>query len=127
MVWAGARVRRPQIGEVLADFVAERIGSWPFVLWQSAILLAWLVLNSAAVFDFIQWDKYPYILLNLMLSFQAAYTGPILLIAQRRKERMDERRIKAMEHHLHEARDTLKLVQRNQSAILQALKVPNEA
>ena len=120
-------MKRPQIGEVLADFVAERIGSWPFVLWQSAILFAWLLLNSAAVFDFIQWDKYPYILLNLMLSFQAAYTGPILLIASRRKERMDDQRIKAIEHHLHEARNMLKAVQQSQSAILAAFKVLNEA
>lgn len=99
--------KRAELGVVLADFVAEKIGSWPFVLWQSVALAAWLVLNTSAMFDFIQWDKYPFILLNLMLSFQAAYCAPVLLIAQKRKERIDE---KHMHQLLRNTHDTLNRV-----------------
>ena len=100
-------VKSEKVGGVLADFVAERVGSWPFVLWQSGLLCAWVALNTATIFDFIRWDRYPYILLNLALSFQAAYTGPILLIAQRRKEKIDEKRIRNIEKHLHQVLEKL--------------------
>ena len=66
-------------GDRVAIRVAGAIGSWPFIGIQSAFLAAWIVVNT--VHYVYHWDGYPYILLNLFLSFQAAYTGPVLLIA----------------------------------------------
>jgi uncharacterized membrane protein len=65
----------------------RRIGSWEFLIGQSIFLAIWICLNVFAIFE--HWDPYPFILLNLMLSFQAAYTGPILLIASNRSQTHD--------------------------------------
>ena len=80
-------------GEKLADFIASVIGSWRFIGFQSAGLLFWLLLNTKGP---IRPDPYPFILLNLMLSFQAAYTGPVLLMAANRQAEIDRKR--AMEN-----------------------------
>jgi len=69
-------------GDRVADKVTAAIGSWPFIIVQSTLLAAWVVLNVLAVVN--HWDPYPFILLNLMLSFQAAYTGPIVMMSQNR-------------------------------------------
>ena len=74
---------------ILADLMASRIGSWPFIIFQSLVLFAWIVINGLGLVD---WDPYPFILLNLLLSFQAAYTGPILLMAASRQAEIDRRR-----------------------------------
>lgn len=74
-------------GQRLADGVAATVGSWRFIIVQSALLLLWIVLN---VVGWIQaWDPYPFILLNLALSFQAAYTAPILMMSQNRQAEID--------------------------------------
>ena len=78
-------------GERVADAVAATMGSWRFIIVQSLILAAWIVLNVAAWVQ--QWDPYPFILLNLMLSFQAAYSAPIIMMSQNRQE--DRDRIRA--------------------------------
>ena len=72
-----------------ADLMAARIGSWPFIIFQSVALFVWIIVNG---FGFVDWDPYPFILLNLLLSFQAAYTGPILLMAAGRQAEIDRRR-----------------------------------
>ena len=95
-VLALARKRRgapsppPSLGERLADLVAATVGSWRFILVQSALLLAWVAANAA--FGAGAWDPYPFILLNLMLSFQAAYTAPIIMMSQNRQADMDRDR-----------------------------------
>jgi uncharacterized membrane protein len=74
-------------GQRLADGVAATVGSWRFIIVQSCLLLLWIVLN---VVGWIQaWDPYPFILLNLALSFQAAYTAPILMMSQNRQSEID--------------------------------------
>ncbi|OWJ61444.1 DUF1003 domain-containing protein [Inquilinus limosus] len=74
-------------GQRLADGVAATVGSWRFIIVQSALLSLWIVLN---VVGWIQaWDPYPFILLNLALSFQAAYTAPILMMSQNRQAEID--------------------------------------
>jgi uncharacterized membrane protein len=55
------------------------VGSWPFILIQSFLLMLWIALNLLAYNQ--HWDPYPFILLNLMLSFQAAYTAPIIMMS----------------------------------------------
>lgn len=93
---AGSRAAgsdRPQnpltLGRRVADQVASTMGSWRFIIIQSGILLIWIVLNVTA---FIQtWDPYPFILLNLALSFQAAYAAPFIMMSQNRQQDIDRR------------------------------------
>ena len=75
------------LGERLSDLVAATVGSWRFILIQSGLLVAWLIANAA--FGGNAWDPYPFILLNLMLSFQAAYTAPIIMMSQNRQSDID--------------------------------------
>ncbi len=78
------------LGARAADWITARVGSWRFILWQSAMLVAWL---SANIFAWVQaWDPYPFILLNLVLSFQAAYTAPIIMMSQNRMGDIDRAR-----------------------------------
>jgi uncharacterized membrane protein len=66
------------------------IGSWTFILSQAVLLLIWMILNLVAWIR--HWDPYPFILLNLALSFQAAFAGPIIMMSQNRQSRFIERR-----------------------------------
>jgi uncharacterized membrane protein len=83
----GAPPFRLTLGQRIADSVAATMGSWRFIIIQSAILLAWVVLNVAAWIN--AWDPYPFILLNLALSFQAAYAAPIIMMSQNRQQDID--------------------------------------
>jgi len=74
-------------GERLADSVASGMGSWRFIIIQTVIVLAWMALNVVAFMD--HWDPYPYILLNLLFSTQAAYAAPIIMMAQNRQNDRD--------------------------------------
>lgn len=113
--------KRLNPGQVVADRVASAVGSWPFIIVQSVILFFWIVANVYLVAQLRahpdglkSWDPYPFILLNLLLSFQAAYTGPVVMMSQNRqaeKDRMTaqqdfevnrkaEEEIKIIMHHL---------------------------
>ena len=74
-------------GQRIADGVAATMGSWRFIIVQSCILVAWLILNSIAWIK--HWDSYPFILLNLALSFEAAYAAPIIMMSQNRQAAKD--------------------------------------
>ena len=75
------------VGQKIADAVASTVGSWRFIIIQSIILLLWLILNSLAWS--LKWDPYPFILLNLALSFQAAYSAPFVMMSQNRQAEKD--------------------------------------
>src|SRR6516162_11619187 len=77
-------------GDRLADWFAACAGSWAFLVAQTAILLIWIILNLTAWIN--HWDPYPFILLNLALSFQAAYAAPIIMMSQNRQAKLSERR-----------------------------------
>ena len=77
------------LGQKFADKLSNIIGSWRFIGIQSSFLTFWILLN---LFSPKKPDPYPFILLNLMLSFQAAYTGPILLMAANRQSEIDRKR-----------------------------------
>jgi uncharacterized membrane protein len=99
-------------GERVADGFAEMIGSWTFIMAQTAVLAIWIVLNAVAWSK--HWDPYPFILLNLALSFQAAYAAPIIMMSQNRQADKDrlmaeqdyeinekaEQELKDIMHHL---------------------------
>ncbi len=78
---------RMTFGQRVADKVADTIGSWPFIIIQTVILTVWIILNVTAWIN--RWDPYPFILLNLMLSFQAAYSGPVIMMSQNRQSAKD--------------------------------------
>ncbi len=78
------RVDDAPFGQRAAEAMAHAVGSWGFLITQSCLLAGWIALNVLAYVR--HWDPYPFILLNLALSFQAAFTGPILLIASNRSE-----------------------------------------
>ena len=73
---------RLTLGQRAADRVAKTVGSWTFILTQSVLLTFWVALNVTAVLR--HWDPYPFILMNLVLSLQAAYTAPIIMMSQNR-------------------------------------------
>jgi uncharacterized membrane protein len=74
-------------GERAADWVAGLVGSWRFIVVQSVLLALWVFLNVVAWVS--AWDPYPFILLNLFLSMQAAYTAPMLMMSQNRQAQLD--------------------------------------
>ena len=80
-------------GQRLADSVASRMGSWSFIIIQTIIVAIWMALNLVA-FIF-HWDPYPFILLNLLFSTQAAYAAPIIMMAQNRQNERDRAQAQA--------------------------------
>jgi len=74
-------------GSNIADIVTTTVGSWRFILVQSFLLILWIVLNVASWIK--HWDEYPFILLNLALSFQAAFATPFILMSQNRQSEVD--------------------------------------
>jgi uncharacterized membrane protein len=133
------------IGQKVADAVAANMGSWRFIIIQSILLTLWIILNTIGWIK--HWDSYPFILLNLALSFQAAYAAPFIMISQNRQAEKD--RITAqndyitdtkgeqevchmMEHLDHQDTLTLQIVQRLAEqekltlGIVQRLEAQNE-
>src|SRR5713101_2426664 len=84
-------------GERLADKISAGIGSWAFLIIQTVAVVIWMVGNAYLYFHF---DPKPFILLNLLFSIQAAYTGPVLLLAGNRQAQKDRL---TLEHAAHEA------------------------
>ena len=87
-----AAIKGPQelsLGQRVADTVAAAMGSWTFIIIQTSILAVWIVLNITAYVQ--KWDPYPFILLNLALSFQAAYAAPFIMMSQNRQQDIDRR------------------------------------
>ena len=74
-------------GDRLSDAVANGMGSWAFIIWQTIIVIIWMTLNAVGFIN--HWDPYPFILLNLIFSTQAAYAAPIIMMAQNRQSQRD--------------------------------------
>jgi uncharacterized membrane protein len=79
----------------LADKVANGMGSWSFIITQSIIVAIWMILNIIGYLH--HWDPYPFILLNLVFSTQAAYAAPIIMMSQNRQSERD--RLQAMDDY----------------------------
>ncbi len=75
------------LGHRIADWLVIAIGSWRFIIGQSTLLALWVVLNVVAYAR--HWDPYPFILMNLFLSLQAAYTAPVIMMSQNRQNQRD--------------------------------------
>jgi len=76
-------------GERVADHVAGFIGSWQFIIIQSAIFAVWVIFNTIWLLESYQFDPYPFILFNLFMSAEAAYASPLILMSQNRQADRD--------------------------------------
>jgi uncharacterized membrane protein len=85
--WHQTHTEELGFGQRLADSVARGMGSWRFIIIQSVFVLIWMGLNVVGIIE--HWDPYPYILLNLLFSTQAAYAAPIIMMAQNRQNDRD--------------------------------------
>jgi len=74
-------------GARAADALTKAVGSWTFVVAQAALLSAWFILNTVAWFT--HWDEYPFVLANLFMSAEAAFTGPVILMSSNRSDAED--------------------------------------
>ena len=79
-----------------ADWVAQTVGSWNFIILQTIVFGAWVVMNITGWFY--HWDPYPFILMNLTLSLIASYAASIILISQNREDMRDK--IESRQHCL---------------------------
>lgn len=111
-------------GERIADAVAALVGSWPFIIVQSTLLMLWIVVNALVIRDWLDgkpFDPYPFILLNLVLSFQAAYTGPVVLMSQNRQAARDRDEAEHDYDVNKEALELLRHVGENQTELKEAI------
>ena len=111
-------------GEMLADKIASGIGSWTFLMVQTGAVITWLILN---IYGFVhRWDPFPFILLNLLFSVQAAYTGPVLLLAGNRQAQKDRLTLEHAAYEADKADDQnvqiLKAIEKNTQVTLQVLR-----
>ncbi|MGE0010348.1 MAG: DUF1003 domain-containing protein [Candidatus Babeliales bacterium] len=109
------------LGGRLADCIAQALGSWKFIILQAIILCAWVILNvSALVF---KWDEYPFVLLNLLLATQAAFTAPIIMMSQNRQAARDRTQA---EHDYEVNENSLKLININNDLTAEIHKLTHE-
>src|SRR5438034_1620180 len=87
----------------ISERVARFFGTPQYILGQTLVVIVWIALNAVAVS--LQWDPYPFILLNLAFSTQAAYAAPLILLAQTRQTERDKlAEERAEQHHEREER-----------------------
>jgi uncharacterized membrane protein len=95
----------------MAEWFARGFGTPQFLLVQTVVVAAWVAINAFRAADF---DPYPFILLNLAFSFQAAYAAPLILLAETRQADREHARTEADALHREEiSRVTVELLQRN--------------
>lgn len=112
----------------MADKFTRTLGSWRFIIIQSILLISWIILNIIAWIN--HWDPYPFILLNLALSFQAAYAAPIIMMSQNRIEERDRKKAemdfatnKKAEKEIQQVRDHLRHIEESHlNPILKAIE-----
>ena len=85
--WHIKHVESMSFGNRIADSVAKGMGSWNFIIIQTVLVVVWMTLNMIGFMY--HWDVYPFILLNLLFSTQAAYAAPIIMMSQNRQNERD--------------------------------------
>jgi uncharacterized membrane protein len=116
---------RRTLGERVADSVAAGVGSWPFIITQTTLLAAWIVVNGLIIGNWVAgkpFDPFPFILLNLVLSFQAAYTGPVVMMSQNRQAAKDRDEAEHDYHINEEAFERLKRLEQSHAEALELLR-----
>ncbi len=79
---------KPQNKEIIADRVVKFIGSWRFLVSQTCAMAVWVCLNTVTPYKI---DPFPFILLNLLLSTQAALLGPLILMSSNNQDKIDRK------------------------------------
>lgn len=102
-------------GQKLSDTVANGMWSWRFIIFQTIIVVLWMSLNGIGWFY--HWDTYPFILLNLLFSTQAAYAAPIIMMAQNRQSDRDRANAEADYRTNIEAKEEIEALQRKLESI----------
>ena len=113
--WHANHTAQRTFGQRIADSVAATMGSWTFIIVQSVVLAIWIVVNVIAWIS--HWDPYPFILLNLALSFQAAYAAPFIMISQNRQAERDRHQAEEDYRTNVEAEQRIEELQRQLAAI----------
>ncbi len=85
--WHQKHLESQTFGSRIADRVANNMGSWTFIIIQTIFVLLWMILNIVGYVS--HWDAYPFILLNLIFSTQAAYAAPVIMMSQNRQSERD--------------------------------------
>jgi len=115
---------RMTIGQKVADKVAGTMGSWRFIITQATIMVVWIMLNLVAWFY--HWDIYPFVLLNLAMSAQAAFATPLIMMSQNRQS--DKDRLTAQNDYLinckgeEEVRNLMDHLDHQDTVLLQLVK-----
>jgi uncharacterized membrane protein len=108
-----------------AEKLARFFGTPKYIFGQTVVVVLWIVLNALAVS--LRWDPYPFILLNLAFSTQAAYAAPLILLAQTRQADRDKAQEMASAHHRDElSNNEIKLIQQNTELTEQVAKLTRE-
>ena len=116
--------RSATLGERMADHIPRIVGSWHFLIIQSMLLTAWLAMNVTAYIQ--HWDPYPFILLNLCLSFQAAYTAPIIMMSQNREAQIDRAKLEYYYEVNLKQELEIELLQQKMDVLLAHLGIANQ-
>ena len=113
--WHDKHTETFTVGQRVADAVANGMGSWKFIIAQTVFVIIWMALNVIGLIR--HWDVYPFILLNLIFSTQAAYAAPIIMMAQNRQNARD--RVQAEEDYRTniEAKEEIESIQKQLSSI----------
>ena len=109
----------------IAEKIARFFGTPQYILGQTVVVVVWIILNAAAVS--LRWDPYPFILLNLAFSTQAAYAAPLILLAQTRQADRDKAQSKVSAMHRDQlSANEMELLQQNTDLTEQVEKLARE-
>jgi uncharacterized membrane protein len=101
---------------ILAERFARFFGTPRFIVGQTILVAIWIILNGAAIS--LRWDPYPFILLNLAFSTQAAYAAPLILLAQTRQADRDKIRDANIQAHREKEAEVQRTFEEHESAVL---------
>src|ERR1035437_3710415 len=113
--WHEKHVETLSFGSRLADSVANGMGSWRFIIIQTILVVFWMGLNVIGLVK--HWDVYPFILLNLLFSTQAAYAAPIIMMAQNRQSERDRIQAQADYQTNLDAKEEIEAMQKKLNSI----------
>jgi len=113
--WHARHADERSFGARMADWIAGGMGSWPFIIVQTILIICWIGLNLAA-WAF-HWDPYPFILLNLLFSTQAAYAAPIIMMSQNRQAERDRHQAEADYETNRQAKEEIEMLQKELARI----------
>lgn len=107
-------------GQTAADNFTDAFGTWTYIIVQSVVIVCWMAINAVGIIY--QWDKYPFILLNLVFSAQASYAAPLILMASNRSAQRDRM---TLEHDAEET-DAIVKIQDTQMELPRAIKAETD-